>query len=221
MQTTDGHELIQNSYYYLEDGQTVILNEGAITPDGKQVYLVSPLYEGTAMRASGDGGYHHEITCDYEHEGPQTLVHALFKKAPTEKLDADYKEKLNQIERLSLTIGTLKQEEKVTRELIASLDNAKKDVEKLYDVKRKALTEITAELDNMDQTYKAIKQKISEMEDSLTSTPAGNSTSISITELQRLNKRDFRLSCLENGGVDNWHNYDDSLDNYRARYPED
>ena len=219
MQTTDGHELIQNSYY-LEDGQTVILNEGAITPDGKQVYLVSPLYEGTAMRASGDGGYHHEITCDYEHEGPQTLVHALFKKAPTEKLDADYKEKLNQIERLSLTIGTLKQEEKVTRELIASLDNAKKDVEKLYNAKQKALTDITTELDSMDQTYKAIKQKISEMEDSLTSTPAGNSTSISITELQRLNKRDFRLSCLENGGIDNWEWYDESLVEYKERYPE-
>lgn len=39
---------------------------------------------------------------------------------------------------------------------------------------------------------------------------------ISKKEHDRLQDRDFKLRCLENGGVDNWEWYGDSLEPYWA-----
>jgi hypothetical protein len=35
-------------------------------------------------------------------------------------------------------------------------------------------------------------------------------------EYNRLVDRDFKLTCLENGGVDNWEWYDEALEDYYA-----
>ena len=39
-------------------------------------------------------------------------------------------------------------------------------------------------------------------------------TVISVKELERLADRDFKLSCLEGGGVDNWEGYDFAMEEY-------
>jgi len=44
---------------------------------------------------------------------------------------------------------------------------------------------------------------------------------ITKAEYDRLTDRDFKLTCLENGGVDNWEWYDDSLSDYYDAHDED
>ena len=64
------------------------------------------------------------------------------------------------------------------------------------------------------------RQKLSELEDSISSLQSEDVSSlISKTELQRLNKRDCELECLEAGGVDNWEWYSESLKDFHKRYP--
>ena len=66
------------------------------------------------------------------------------------------------------------------------------------------------------------QQELSELEDSITSLKSEDVSSlISKTELQRLNKVDFKMNCLAAGGLDNWQWIDESLKDFRARYPED
>lgn len=40
-------------------------------------------------------------------------------------------------------------------------------------------------------------------------------------EYDRLQDRDFKLSCLEGGGVDNWEWYDESLEDYYKAHEND
>jgi hypothetical protein len=44
---------------------------------------------------------------------------------------------------------------------------------------------------------------------------------ITKAEYDRLVDRDFKLTCLENGGVDNWEWYSESLEDYFAAHDED
>ena len=44
---------------------------------------------------------------------------------------------------------------------------------------------------------------------------------ITKAEYYRLVDRDFKLTCLENGGVDNWEWYSESLKDYFATQEED
>lgn len=44
---------------------------------------------------------------------------------------------------------------------------------------------------------------------------------VSRAEYEELQKRDFMLSCLESGGVDNWDWYSESLKDYFERYEDD
>lgn len=48
-----------------------------------------------------------------------------------------------------------------------------------------------------------------------------NMVSISKEEYKYLLKRDDKLQALENGGVDNWEWYSDSLADFYKEYPED
>ena len=44
---------------------------------------------------------------------------------------------------------------------------------------------------------------------------------VSKKEYEGLRKRDFKLTCLEAGGIDNWEMYSESLEDYRKLYEEE
>lgn len=222
MKTTDGHEVKVGGWYYLESGQVVILNDCAVTPKGKEVFLVTPYYEGEAMSVSCDGGYHHEMSMDYEHEGDETLVYALFKEVPLERLSPEYEKKLQEIEALALAAGTLKIE-------VKALNSETQKSKKLCEEEEKLLLELkllikgeSSMLYDVKEKLQESRQKLSEFEDSIPSRPQPGVDGrwIDTVELQRLSKRDFELYCLEAGGIDNWEWYGESLKDYRKRYPE-
>lgn len=219
MKTTDGHEAKPNNYYYLENGQSVILNGCATKEDGKPAYLVTPFYEGETMTVNGDGGQHNEITADYEHEGLEMLVFSIFEKAPVEKLDPQYRARLKEIESISVSAGMLKIESKrleaEIRKTVLTHDKKVKDLLRLEGEIRSAASKL------LEITEKAEKKRheLSDLEDSIPAPPSGETIMIGKSDLQRLNKRDFELQCLENGGVDNWEWYSESLKDFNERYP--
>jgi len=222
MKTKDGHDVELNKMYYLENGQEVYISSCATTSDGRDAFMVTPFYEGEAMQASGDGGSHHEISMMYEHEGLETLVFEIFKAAPTEKLDSRYAAKLKDIEHLSLSVGILKLNSTDLNSAKSKLAMEIKIVEETLLGSRRKLDEAQEALSALDSMVSEKRQKLSILEDSICDLKAEDVSSlVSKTELQRLNKRDFKLDCLEAGGVDNWEWYDESLEAFRKRYPED
>jgi len=48
-----------------------------------------------------------------------------------------------------------------------------------------------------------------------------NQVTITKKEYDQLQDRDFKLECLENGGVDNWSYYGESLEEYHKAKEED
>jgi hypothetical protein len=222
MQTTDGHELKKNNYYYLENGQCVVLNEFATTADGRDVFMVTPFYEGEAISANGDSGYHSEITVPYEHEGEEILVAALFEKAPTAKLCSHYAAKVKEIELLSLAIGELKLRVQDMNKDKNAANLFRKDAIKQCETEKKILESLYSDHEKINDDISKGRQKLSELEDSIAGiaiSQADGMTTTSIRDLQELRKREFKLTCLENGGVDNWEWYGESLKDYRDRYP--
>ena len=157
MKTTDGYELEKNNVYYLSNGETVIFNEGATTPEGRKVFLVTPLFEGETMEASGDGGFHHERSMNYEHEGKETLVKNLFKSPPIAKLAEIYKSKLIDIEGLSLCLKLLTdKEQKLAREIV-KLNETKKQTAMKLQILKKELSESNEE--SNDELIKVEKRR--------------------------------------------------------------
>jgi len=221
MKTTDGYEVKINDCCYLANGEEVYINESAITDDGKAVFLVTPIFEGETMQASGDGGYHHEISIPYEHAGEETLVNAIFKHPPTKKLSEKYKSKLGEITALSVTILNLTKEKK---ELLRSYEQYKSfiDAENVRFEKIKLETQkANGDLDVLIEQIKEKKLAVSILEDSEASfINDSDLVSISKEELSKLNKISFKMQCLEAGGIDNWDWYDESLTDFRERYPE-
>jgi len=222
METTDGYEAKYNDIYFLSNGAEVIFNEGATTPEGKKVFLVIPIYEGETMEASGDGGSHHEISMNYEHEGEQTLVSDIFKHPPTEKIEEIYKTKLTEIKALSLTIFNLTNEKKE----LSNQCNQNKSFMAAENLRLESIkTQTQKANEDLNVLLEKIKDKrlaLSIIDDSIVSlSDEDESVTISIPkkELARLRKTDFKMDCLEAGGIDNWEWYDESLENFRERYP--
>ena len=221
MKTTDGHEATKGDTYYLEDGQEIMLNSCATDTDGKQCYLVTPFYYGETMQVSGAGGSHHEYSMDYDHEGNETLVYSIFCKAPTIKLEILYSEKLKRVESLSLTCGVLTSEKNLLERREKAARKGFEDAVGIFETAKLQMIQAETDLVDYEDKISDKRQKLSELEDSITGLKSEDVSSlISKTELQRLNKIDFKMSCFEAGGVDNWEWYDESLKDYRARYPE-
>lgn len=221
MKTTDGHEIEIGAYYYLENGQVVILDVCATTHDKKPAFMVTPFYEGETMTVSGDGGSHHEYSADYEHEGELTLVKSIFKVAPMERLDETYKTKLMRIESLAVSFGEIQK--------LLGLAHVKKagierEIELLSKTCKRLKENDLQAREMLDSTIELVNKKrneLSDLEDSIGDfIGTEKETAINKTELQRLNKRDFELQCLENGGVDNWEWYSESLKDFNKRYPD-
>lgn len=220
MKTVDGVDVVIGRYYYLATGQQVNLDSCAITIDGRDIFIVTPFYEGEAMSVSGDGGSHHEYSIEYEHEGDNILVTAIFDKAPLDKLCTKYRGKLEEIEKLSLTLGELLADKKKQDDTKRILIRGIAETESIYVLTSGKTKEAKEVLNSLDEEISEKRQRLSELEDSIGDMKSEDVSSlISKTELKRLNRRDFELQCLEEGGVDNWDWYDESLKNYRKRYP--
>lgn len=73
---------------------------------------------------------------------------------------------------------------------------------------RKSLTEIVI------KDYDKLKSDIKELESQKNLIVVGSDVEIDYSEYEKLLKRDEKLTALENGGVDNWEWYSESLKNY-------
>jgi hypothetical protein len=216
MKTTDGHELNKGNYYYLENGQEIMLKEAVKTMDEKIKYLVIPFYVGETIETACHGGEHREYTMLYEHEGEEILVDAIFKNVPLEKITEKYKRELEKIEslkkeekRLWNNIKTIRVDIKIETESLLmrtkEVKNAKRERERLLSKKV-----------DVDNEYITKTLELSHLQDSIDNLE-GEKRSEELAELRR---REFKLACLENGGVDNWEWFEESLKDYRERYPD-
>ncbi len=207
--------------YYLENGQEVNLDKILTDENGKTLYLVTPIFSGEAMRVSGGGGYHHEICVDYEHEAPQIVVNKVFEQAPTEKLEKRYAEILKNIEAMNLALGFAKKEHdnfvNQTNKLSTTQNQLELNIKSLNQTKDNLHESINKYVENRNNLIKVVEE-LKLTANSLKS----DETTITIKkeDYASLQKRDFKLQCLENGGVDNWEWYGESLNAYNEKYEE-
>jgi hypothetical protein len=219
LKTTDGYNLEDGGPFFLDNGQEVLLDDWMETIDRRIKYLVIPLYEGEAMEVSGDGGFHHEISMNYEHEGLPTIVYTLFKHEPLEKLGKQYKSKMKEIEDISLVLGdmklSMKEGEKLSKELTTQIT----DLEDLYKRSETSVGDIQNEMDIITIKLTDKTSEYSNLQDSIDNLDGAKKNET----LAYLRKRDFLLSCLEAGGVNNWEWYGESLDQHgwKERYPDE
>jgi len=90
------------------------------------------------------------------------------------------------------------------------LSNNKSEISKMDAIveNRKALTEIVI------KDYDKLKEDISALESRKKLIVVDSEVKIEYSEYEKLLKRDEKLTALENGGVDNWEWYGESLKNY-------
>lgn len=221
MKSVDGVELRRGHYYYLDNGQCVCLDNLAITPEGKEIYSVYPFYEGEATGCDGNGGQHNEYNVPFEVEGEPMLVTAIYGVAPQLKLCEVYARKAKDVEALALTSGHLRNELNIIKQSISLFTRKKIEEEREYRlIAGKTKTQVNS-LNKLNEEIGQRRQELSELKDSISTLKNEDVSSlVSKTELQRLNKRDFEIDCLEAGGVDNWAFYDESLKEFHLRYPE-
>lgn len=219
--TVDGKPVKEGNSYFMENGESVLLDQAAMGMDGKPVFVVTPVYEGEAMDFALYPSGHTEITCPYEHHGEPRLVNRIYADEPTQKIGEKNKAMAQKVADMAESIG--------------SIERLKKDFEKEIDVTRKKLKELTAsyshmveqeeakrsEFEEFDEKINEKRQKLSELEDSCSEYEKVDSDTVTISkeDLLQLRKKEFMIECLEAGGVDNWDFYGDSLDPYRERYP--
>lgn len=216
MKTNDNYDLVTNQTYYTVEGQKVYLKDHIQKQDGSLRFEVIPVYEGTAMDCKLYPSGHTELCVDYEEEGDPILVSKIFRYAPTKKLDDAYGARVRDLEKISLSTGELKLSEKRLAASLAKVNNEIKAAKMEFTELEKTLLAKRDELVKVDSELSDKRQTLSEYEDSLPDFMEETSG-----ELARLRKIEFQMQCLEAGGVDNWDGYDDSLDAYRERYPND
>lgn len=213
MKTTDGKELKKGGYYYSREGNKLLLQDwgqGTTAP----FYLVSRIYEDEVMETHLYPTGHTEITIPFEFECDPTFVHEIFKDAHVFIVEEQYQKKLDELEALSISIGeTIKSKlqlskrivelEATVESLISSITEREEELEVLTQTKE----ETQNVLSNLQEEVKKVSQILNE-------TPAGDTIQVGVEKLNELYDRDFKLNCLEAGGVDNWEWYDESLSEY-------
>ena len=75
-----------------------------------------------------------------------------------------------------------------------------------FEVEKEALNEKTAQISSAEDRLGELNQ-------------SGDMAIICKNELGELRKDQFKMRCLEAGGVDNWEWWDESLTDFRERYP--
>jgi hypothetical protein len=202
-------------YYCLANGQEVIL-EAIVVLGDKTKFFVIPFYGGYAMGCKLYPSGHTEIEVPYEVEGHPILVDNIFHDPLDPKIAEDRKKHDMELFRLKKEIlnsqtnlQKAQEEEKEVKKEIADL---LKDKEILLE----ETARIREERTQLEERAASLQKDLAEIEDGI--------SKLSGTErderLAYLVKRDFELKCLENGGVDNWEWYGESLEDYRRRYGE-
>jgi hypothetical protein len=218
--TSDGIKVKTGRFYYTDHGEVVSLKEVVENQDGVVRYLVTPFYEGEAMEMVCYGNSPIERSIPYEVEGVPTIVNHIFAKEPTKKLGEKTKDSVVNLEAIATTVGRLSILEKEIKAKIAILENDHRAVDEKGKKACDSLKVINDEIDTRQQELDQKRQQLSELEDSIGDTKLEEIIACSGLELIRLRKDEFKLECLKAGGVDNWEHYDDSLEEYRKRYPE-
>lgn len=93
-----------------------------------------------------------------------------------------------------------------------SLEGCTKKIEALdsdIHTRQEALTKINVNIGEA-------RQRLSGLEDGAESLEGSSDGK----ELAELRKMEFKMNCLENGGIDNWEWYGESLKEYYSRYPQ-
>jgi len=219
MKSTDGKELQRYGYYYTRAGQCVTLHDWA---EGQSdfIFLVSRFYEGETMEARLYPSGHTEITSTYEHEGEVEPVSELFKDVPIFAVEEEYKKKAEEVLALCQSIGKLEVEIKNSEKRSRELNNIDKSLTAQVNNKESALSTLGSQIEAANETLNDKTAQISSAEDRLGDlTQSGDAATVSKDELGELRKDQCKLRCLEAGGVDNWEWFDESLKDFRERYP--
>lgn len=219
MESTDGKELVKSGYYYTRAGQCVTLEDWAMGQSGP-VFLVCRFYEGEAMEGRMYPSGHTEITMDYEHEGEVEPVNEIFKDVPLFVVDARYKEKSEEVIALCKSIGRLEVLIKNSEREVQKALGKSKEFDLQANAKERTLSGLQEKIQFAEDELLKKTAQISKAEDELGDlTKSVDTPSISKDELGELRKDQFKLRCLEGGGVDNWEWFDESLNDFRERYP--
>lgn len=220
MKTTDGHELTRFGYYYSRLGEQLLLEDWAEGQQGP-IYLVSRFYEGEAMEAQLYPSGHTEITVPYEHTSEIVEpVKEIFKNKPIFLVDEEYKKEAEKVLELSRSIGFLRDVIDNLKKEERSLRLATESATKSFEINKLKLDELLEKVEEAKESLDEYTHKISDAEDRLGDlTATDNNVMVDREELGQLRKDSFKLTCLENGGVDNWEWYCDSLKDYYERYP--
>jgi prefoldin subunit 5 len=180
-------------------------------------FLVTPIFEGTAMEVSGDGCFHHEMEMDYEHEGFPILVNEIFEIPPTEKIDKGYKELVEKYNKL------LSDREKLLSEM-EELKTKNDDYNKILKIIEDSTDKLKDEKQKLEVDVNTLVGEISKLKlekNDIQSSIEGLSGYEKSEELSRLRKKEYMLDCLENAGVDNWDGYEFAIDAYNEEYGDE
>lgn len=193
-------EYTKNTEYFLLDGTVVVLDDYMVCSDGTFKFLVRPKFAGETIGISGEGGYHHEFNIEYEEYGSQTIVDKIFDSYRKTKFFTEKEELLKE------TIALKKECQQLSKEKTLLT----KDLEELkqlyidFDNDKKLHTELI-------QKVTTLGKKLQELEKEITIKTEANSIIADQKKIKYLLKRDEKLTLLENGGVDNWEWYEESL----------
>jgi uncharacterized phage infection (PIP) family protein YhgE len=212
---------------YLTNGQQVIMDKEVVDENGKILYVVIPLWKGTMYRFYDAGGEHGEVSIDYEHEGDPIVVEKIFEIPPVEKLDKTIEEKESLIKKLVESIGSLSLLEKEKSNNIKKLETSVITQEQLINNKKTQLEKVKDEIQKAKEELNCIileKEKETEkladyqrkvahiaVKHASLKTEDEAKNYISSERLKYLEDRNYKLSLLEQGGVDNWSHYEDAL----------
>lgn len=242
VKTNDGHELHINHIYYNSIGEVVSLVDVLTSHDGRLRFLVVPIFEGEAMEAKLYPSGHTEVTTPYIHEAMPVVIEAIYKNEPVPLLGEKMAKATDRLANIAATTGELlrrKKElddrlkelagaEEEVRDRIEELGTVIKERDEIIANKTARITEIDGDIKSMEQQLKEKAEQLAYTEQEAVelqneadelSTKAKSTTMIANSELERLRKAEFKLQCLENGGVDDWVYYDDAMQPWRERYP--
>jgi hypothetical protein len=211
IKTTDGKDAKVGNHYYTVDGHEVMLNDGVRLESGEYKYLVEPYYEGTGMDVKCYGGEPVEINYPFEIYGDETMVNKLFEKPPSPKLDRTYVAHESEVKEIKIELSRLREELKTRTGYNQDLNDKLSVSKSQLDACMRACSTMIEQRDLLNSDVarlEAIKREMSDLEN------LKKSLSDSDRKMIYLIKRDEKLTCLENGGVDNWEWFEKSLEGY-------
>jgi hypothetical protein len=219
MKTTDNHDLESHGYYYTRRGEVVVLHDWAEGQNGP-MFVVTKFYEGEAMEGALHPSGHTELTMPYEVDGEKEIVNEIFKEAPIFVIDEECKKESEKVLALTRSIGFLSESIDNLKSDERKLERGIKESEKSFLQSQDKLNNILSSIEKASEKLDGKTRQISEAEDRLGDLVTETGTvNINKDELGDLRKDSFKLQCLDAGGVDNWEWYDESLKEFRNRYP--